>query len=141
MIFTCRAVAFDISDALEHMASRRSQTREDVYVKTLRLIEENPRVSQRDIARRVGISVGTVHYCLTALAEKGLIKLGNFSASKNKRNYIYILTPEGISAKAQLTLRFLSRKVAEYEALKAEIAALECEVDQDAAADAIQDAG
>lgn len=110
------------------MASRRSELREDVYFKTLRIIDENPRVSQRDIARRVGISVGAVHYCLAALTEKGLIKLGNFRASKNKRGYIYLLTPDGIAAKTQLTMRFLSRKMTEYEALKTEIEELEREV-------------
>jgi EPS-associated MarR family transcriptional regulator len=113
------------------MASRRSQIQEDVSLRTLRLIGENPRVSQRDIARHVGISVGAAHYCLASLAEKGLVKLGNFTASKNKRGYVYLLTPEGIAAKAQLTMHFLSRKMAEYEALKAEIAELEREVGEE----------
>ena len=110
------------------MASRRPALQEDVTLRALRLIEENPRISQRDLAARVGISVGAAHYCLTALAEKGLIKLGNFQASSNKRGYVYLLTPEGLAAKAGLTLRFLKRKLAEYEALKAEIASLEREV-------------
>ena len=113
------------------MASRRSDIQEDVTLRALRLIGDNPRVSQRDIAQQVGISVGAAHYCLTSLAEKGLVKLGNFTASSNKRGYVYILTPEGIAAKAQLTMRFLSRKMAEYEALKAEIAKLEREVGEE----------
>ena len=113
------------------MASRRSEIQEDVTLRTLRIIGEDPTISQRDLASRVGISVGAAHYCLTALAEKGLIKLGNFHASRNKRGYVYLLTPEGIAAKAQLTMRFLSRKMAEYEALKAEIAELEREVGEE----------
>ncbi|PZF78786.1 MarR family EPS-associated transcriptional regulator [Aestuariivirga litoralis] len=110
------------------MASRRPILREDVTLRALRLIDENPRISQRDLASRVGISVGAAHYCLTALAEKGLIKLGNFSASRNKRGYIYLLTPDGIATKAQLTVTFLKRKLAEFESLKAEIADLKREV-------------
>jgi len=110
------------------MASRRPILREDVTLRALRLIDENPRISQRDLASRVGISVGAAHYCLTALAEKGLIKLGNFSASRNKRGYIYLLTPDGIAAKTQLTVTFLKRKLAEFESLKAEIADLKREV-------------
>jgi EPS-associated MarR family transcriptional regulator len=72
--------------------------------------------------------VGAAHYCLNALAEKGLIKLANFHASHNKRGYVYLLTPDGIAAKASLTLTFLHRKVREYEALRDEIEALSQEV-------------
>jgi len=89
-------------------------------------------MSQRDIAVAVGISVGGVHYCLNALIEKGLVKLGNFSAAEDKRRYAYILTPKGLSEKAALTSRFLKRKMEEYEALKAEIASLQDELDLDA---------
>lgn len=110
------------------MASRRSSLQEDVTLRALRLIEENPSISQRDLAARVGISIGAAHYCLKALAEKGLIKLANFHASSNKRGYVYLLTPDGIAAKASLTIRFLARKLAEYEALKDEIAHLEREL-------------
>jgi EPS-associated MarR family transcriptional regulator len=117
------------------MASRRTTLQEEVHLRTLRLIGENPRISQRDLAARVGISVGAAHYCLAALAEKGLIKLGNFQASASKRNYVYLLTPEGIAAKAALTLRFLKRKRAEYEALRAEIEALGREVGEEGAPD------
>lgn len=113
------------------MSSRRPLVREEVTLRTLRLIHDNPRISQREIASHVGISVGAVHYCITALAEKGLIKLGNFQASKNKRSYAYLLTPEGIAAKTSLTVSFLKRKVAEYEILRSEIAALESELGED----------
>lgn len=94
----------------------------------MRLIDENPRVSQRDVARRLEISVGAVHYCLRALADKGLVKLDNFKASRNRRNYVYLLTPQGMTAKVALTVDFLRRKLAEYEALRAEISDLEREV-------------
>lgn len=110
------------------MASRRPAIQEDITLRALRLIGENPQISQRDLASRVGISVGAAHYCLAALTEKGLIKLGNFSASRNKRGYAYLLTPKGIATKAHLTVSFLKRKLVEYEALKAEIADLEQEL-------------
>lgn len=113
------------------MSSRRSSLQEDVKLRVLRIIGDNPSISQRELASRVGISVGATHYCITALANKGLIKLGNFHASRSKRGYAYLLTSKGLSAKAQLTIDFLKRKVAEYEALKDEIADLEREVEHD----------
>ena len=85
-------------------------------------------MSQRDIAAAVGISVGGVHYCLNALIDKGFVKLGNFSSSKDKRRYAYMLTPKGLAEKAALTSRFLQRKMKEYDALKAEIDALQDEI-------------
>jgi len=118
------------------MAGSRKTSQEDVHFRVLRLLEESPEMSQRDLAQAVGISVGGAHYCLNALIEKGLIKIGNFSAARDKRRYAYILTPKGIAEKSALTGRFLKRKMAEYEALKAEIDALkvelEPEVDQSA---------
>lgn len=78
-------------------------------------------MSQRDLAQAVGISTGSVHYVLKALVDKGLVKLGNFTASEDKRRYAYVLTPKGISEKAALTRRFLIRKMTEYEMLKTEI--------------------
>lgn len=110
------------------MASRRPYTQQDITLRALRLIEKNPEISHRDLASRVGISVGAAHYYLAALAEKGLVKLSNFSASRNKRGHAYLLTPKGIAAKAQLTASFLARKLAEYETLKIEIAELEREM-------------
>lgn len=111
------------------MAGQRSKTQEDVRFRVLRLLQENPEMSQRDIADVVGISVGGVHYCLNALIEKGMVKLGNFSAAQDKRRYAYILTPKGLSEKAALTSRFLKRKMEEYEALKEEIDALQSEME------------
>lgn len=78
-------------------------------------------MSQRNLARALGISTGGIHYALNALLGKGLIKLGNFTAAPDKRRYAYILTPQGVAAKATLTRQFLVRKIAEYEALKLEI--------------------
>ncbi len=103
------------------MAGSRNKLQDDVRFRVLRLLEQNPEMSQRDLAEAVGISTGSVHYVLKALVDKGLVKLGNFKASEDKRRYAYVLTPKGISERAALTRRFLARKLAEYDALKAEI--------------------
>lgn len=87
----------------------------------LKKLESNPDINQRQLAEELGISLGKVNYCLQALIHKGLIKAKNFSKSQKKVRYLYILTPEGIENKAALTRRFLQRKIAEYEALRAEI--------------------
>lgn len=79
----------------------------------------------------LGVSLGGVNYCLRALLDKGLVKLGNFSAATDKRRYAYILTRKGIVEKGRLTRRFLKRKMAEYEALKAEIEIVQAEMDVD----------
>tara|TARA_B100001057_G_C22689195_1_gene887067 strand:+ start:472 stop:843 length:372 start_codon:yes stop_codon:yes gene_type:complete len=109
------------------MAGRSTNVDEDMRFRVLRLLEANPEMSQRELAEAVGISTGSAHYLLRALVERGLVKLGNFNASKDKRRYAYILTPEGIAEKAAITGRFLARKLVEYEALKREIADLESE--------------
>lgn len=103
------------------MGVRRSDLQEDIHFRILRLLEENPEWSQRELAKAVGISNGGMHYVLNALAGKGLVKLGNFASSRDKRRYAYVLTPKGIAERAALTRHFLARKIAEYEALKAEI--------------------
>jgi EPS-associated MarR family transcriptional regulator len=87
-------------------------------------LHENPEFTQRELAERVGISLGAVNYCLRALIERGLVKVINFSLNTNKLGYAYVLTPAGIVEKALLTGSFLKRKVEEYEALRAEIDAL-----------------
>ena len=91
--------------------------------KLLRLLETNPQINQRELARALGISLGKVNYCLKALIEKGWIKARNFTNS-NKRAYMYYLTPRGFQEKARVTVRFFRRKVAEYEALRSEIETL-----------------
>ncbi|WJY20961.1 MarR family EPS-associated transcriptional regulator [Fontisubflavum oceani] len=110
------------------MAGRQNRLQDDVRFRILRFLEQNPEMSQRDLAHAVGISTGSVHYVLKALVDKGLVKLGNFTSSEDKRRYAYLLTPEGIATKAQMTRKFLLRKREEYKALKAEIEALEKEM-------------
>ena len=85
-------------------------------------------MSQRELAAAVGVSVGGMHYVLNALIDKGLVKLGNFTAAEDKRRYAYILTAKGISEKAAITRQFLARKKEEYVALKAEIDCLSLEL-------------
>lgn len=101
---------------------------EDIRFRVMRLLQEEPHLSQREIAARLEISLGVVNYCLRALVDKGQVKLRNFRASDNKLRYAYILTPQGLAAKTALTGRFLRRKMSEYEALKAEIRAIEEEL-------------
>lgn len=113
------------------MAGQRSKIQEDVRFRVLRLLHDNPELSQRELAEAVGISNGSAHYLLSALLDKGLIKLGNFTAAQDKRRYAYILTPKGIAEKAAITKRFLERKIHEYDALKAEIEALRDELGDD----------
>ena len=96
----------------------------------MQLLQDNPTLSQRDMAKALGISFGGVNYCLTALIDKGLVKINNFSQNQNKFSYVYLLTPQGIAEKAALTSSFLQRKMDEYEVLKAEIAALTAEIDK-----------
>ncbi|MFI2810118.1 MarR family EPS-associated transcriptional regulator [Microbulbifer zhoushanensis] len=97
--------------------------------RVLKLLSQNPHLSQRELAKELGISLGKVNYCLKALIEVGLIKAKNFKSSRNKQAYAYLLTPKGIEEKARITLRFLNSKVAEFQALQAEIEDLQREVD------------
>ena len=96
--------------------------------KILKLLEKDPALSQRDLATALGISLGKVNFCIRALMEKGLLKARNFRNSKNKSAYMYYLTPTGFEEKARVTVRFLRRKMDEYEALTAEIERLRSEV-------------
>ncbi len=86
----------------------------------LRLILKKPKVTQRELSSELGISLGKINFCLQELKKKGLIKINNFKRSKNKMNYIYLLTPKGISQKTELTLNFMQRKMREYEELRKE---------------------
>jgi EPS-associated MarR family transcriptional regulator len=92
--------------------------------KILKLVEANPEVSQRELAKQLGVSLGKVNFCLKALIEKGLLKATNFRNSQNKLAYMYLLTPSGIEAKSSVTLSFLKTKMQEYETLQAEIGLL-----------------
>jgi EPS-associated MarR family transcriptional regulator len=114
------------------MTSKRTQMQEDTHFRVLRLLQDHPEMSQRGLAEAVGVSVGGIHYVLSSLIDKGLVKLGNFTAAEDKRRYAYLLTPKGIARKSKLTRAFLARKVAEYEALMEEIEALHRELDDSA---------
>ena len=91
----------------------------------MKALEKAPEQSQRALSKRCGVSLGSIHYCLNALIEKGYVKAQNFKNAQNKLAYAYILTPAGINLKKELTIAFLRRKQAEYEALQKEIKALE----------------
>jgi EPS-associated MarR family transcriptional regulator len=108
--------------------TNRARIKEEARFQILRLLHENPELTQRELGERVGVSLGAVNYCLKALIERGLVKASNFTKSTNKLGYAYVLTPAGIAEKTMLTGRFLVAKKAEYEALTAEIAALSLEV-------------
>lgn len=97
--------------------------------KILKKLEAEPDVSQRELARELGISLGKVNFCLNALIEKGLVKANNFRQSENKKGYIYLLTPSGVEEKAKITVQFLKYKLAEYEAIKAEIQQLQNDIE------------
>lgn len=109
------------------MASLRMQQVDDLHFRVLRMLEEQPDLSERELARRLGVSNGKLHYCMKALMERGLVKLGNFAKSNHRLGYAYLLTPAGMSQKAGMAREFLARKIAEYEALHAEITALQAE--------------
>ena len=87
----------------------------------LKLLQEQPQLSQRELAQSMGVSLGKANYCLKALMDKGLVKFGNFRRNPDKREYAYLLTPAGLEEKTRITMAFLRRKVAEYEALEKEI--------------------
>jgi EPS-associated MarR family transcriptional regulator len=110
------------------MTSRQAKLQEDTYFRVMHILHENPDLTQRELAERLGISVGGLNYCLKALMEKGLVKMKNFANSKNKFGYVYVLTPNGMAEKAAITHRFLKRKMNEYETLKLEIEALKREI-------------
>lgn len=94
----------------------------------MRALHDSPELSQREIAGKLGMSLGGLNYCLNALIDKGFVKLENFQHSKHKFKYVYILTPKGMAHKVAMTGHFLQRKLAEYEALKSEIESLRLEV-------------
>lgn len=117
------------------MSVRTKHARDDARLRALRLIDANPQISQRQLARELGISLGATHYLLRALTEAGMVRLGRFAASRRKQDYAYVLTPKGISQKAVMMAEFLVRKRAEYEALREEIDALSQELVSDPVSD------
>jgi EPS-associated MarR family transcriptional regulator len=102
---------------------------QEIHLKVLRHLEANPEITQRELAQELGISLGKANYCMKALIQKGWVKANNFKNNKNKAAYAYLLTPKGIEHKAQITVRYLKSKLAEYEALKTEIEQLKAEVE------------
>ena len=94
---------------------------DEEYLKLLRKINKDPEISQRNLSNELDMSLGKINYCLKELRNKGLIKISNFQKNKNKINYVYLLTPKGISAKTKLTINFMKIKLREYEDLKKDI--------------------
>ena len=111
------------------MQKRKTGAQTDTPFKVLYLLEKTPDITQRQLALKVGISVGALNYCLKALIEKGWVKIDRFCQSKNKLGYSYLLTPEGMAHKINLTSYFLKQKIIEYDQLKVEIAILKKEHD------------
>ena len=102
---------------------------DEAHYKLLKLLEQNPQATQRELATALGVSLGKVNYCLKALIDKGHVKAENFRNSDNKAAYLYLLTPRGIRAKAKISVQYLERKLQEYEALRTEIEELRSELD------------
>lgn len=112
------------------MTSSRGDFQEDARFRIMQMLHENPELSQRELARALGVSTGRLHFLLNSLIEKGFVKLGKFRSAEDKRRYAYILTPKGLSEKAALGLRFLQRRLEEYEQLRFEIERLQSEFDR-----------
>ena len=112
------------------LADSVNQDRDAAQLELLRILDQRPQLSQRELSLALGLSLGKTHYLLHALLDKGLVKVRNFSRNDNKKAYAYLLTPAGLVAKLALTRAFLSRKEAEFEHLKSTIAALRTEVDE-----------
>lgn len=113
-----------------HQLNTLSMLDETTHYGLLKTLEENPGLSQRDMAKRLGVSLGKVNFCLNALVEKGCVKINNFRNSDNKLAYAYLLTPRGLEEKARMTVHFLKYKVQEYERLRAEIEELKLEAER-----------
>ena len=114
------------------MNSKSKTQHPDTHFKVMDLIHKQPDISQRELAKQAGISLGSMHYCLKALAERGWVKAGNFKNNPDKSVYLYLLTPEGISQKSKLAIDFLKRKRHEYIQLKREIDSLSEELHDEA---------
>jgi EPS-associated MarR family transcriptional regulator len=110
------------------MTRRQAKIQEETHFRIMRILQDNPDLTQRELADKLGMSVGGLNYCLNALMNNGWVKMQNFQNSKNKFKYVYLLTAQGIANRAALTHRFLERKMREYETLKAEIESLQQDV-------------
>ena len=98
-----------------------NESQQEIRYRLLKVLNQNPNLTQREMAREMGISLGKVNYCLAELAKKGLIRINRFKDSENKLQYLYHLTPSGLEAKALLTVSFLKRKISEYNEIKKQI--------------------
>ena len=107
------------------VAMEKDQKNSEIDLEILRNIEENPKLTQRQIAKQLGLSLGKTNYLIQALLERGLVKVNNFKKSDNKLGYLYLLTTEGIEAKRKLTMIFLQRKSEEFDKLKKEMERIE----------------
>jgi len=107
---------------------KKSPLSSDIHFKLLDILEKNPDLSQRILSRELGISLGSINYCIRALVDKGQVKAQNFKTNTNKIGYIYLLTPQGISEKIRMTKDFLRKRVDEYEMLQREIKRLKDEI-------------
>ena len=103
---------------------------EETLYRLMKAIEANPQISQRELARLMGVSLGKINYCLKGLVEKGMVKAHNFRNNRNKRAYAYYLTPRGMREKAAVTARYLARRMEEYERIKREIEQLSAELEE-----------
>ncbi len=122
------AVACQVTLSLVSPLQKLAGFQEEIQFEVLRRLHQTPQVSQRALAKDLGVGLGTINFCFQALVEKGLVKMQNFSQSKNKLRYAYLLTPAGVAEKSKLTAEFLRRKVAEYEVLQREIDELKSEI-------------
>ena len=113
--------AEQLSQANQANQPRQAQGAQETQLQVLRLLQSNPQITQRELANKLGISLGKANYVLKALMNKGWVKLGNFGNNPSKRDYLYLLTPSGIAGKAGLVADFLARKGAEYELLRKEL--------------------
>lgn len=102
----------------------------DIHYKVLDLIESNPKITQRELSKKLGVSLGSINYCIKALIDVGQIKVENFKKNPQKINYLYLLTPKGIGVKSFLMIDFLKRKIREYDALKSEIDSINKKLDK-----------
>jgi len=105
---------------------------DEIHYKLLKVLDESPDVTQRELAAKLGVSLGKANYCLRALMGRGWVKMANFRRGPNKMGYAYLLTPRGIDEKARFAVHFLRHKLDEFDALKAEIQRLKMEVDENA---------
>ena len=113
----------------KHTKNQTKNQNSDTHFRVMNLIHKNSDITQRELSKKLGISLGSSHYCVKSLIKKGWVKAGNFKKNPDKSVYLYLLTSEGVSQKSKLALDFLRRKKVEYDALKLELDSLSEEID------------